>query len=65
MAARTKLCLVAACLALSACSTDEAGPVATKPKQPPALACAEQPLELPRPPTGGLPCELMPPTFAH
>lgn len=57
--------LVAFAALLSACSTDDAAPAPAKPKQPPALACAEQPLELPRPPSAGLPCELMPPTFAH
>jgi len=59
---RATYLLVGCLLAASACSND-AAPTPAEPKHPPALACAEQPLELPRPPDGRLPCELMPPGF--
>jgi len=65
MAARPKNVLFGGILLLSACSTERVSPIREQPRQPPALACAEQPLELPRPPEGRLPCELMPPTFTH
>lgn len=64
MARRTSSWLIGCALIVSACSTDDGATPAAKPKQPPALACAEQPLELPRPPDGRLPCELMSPGFS-
>jgi hypothetical protein len=62
MPLRSTYLRVGCLLVVSACSTDDGAPP-REPKHPPALACDEQPLELPRPPTGGLPCELMPPGF--
>ena len=50
------LCGLAA-LVLAACSSDSSG---SNPSSA-LTACLEQPGELPRPPTGKLPCELVPP----
>lgn len=63
----------AAALALAACGPDEAIPrdASTPPIDaaidgPPITGapCLERPTELPRPPTGALPCDLLPPGFA-
>ncbi len=40
---------------------DDSPPAASQP--PVAAACLEQPTDLPRPPSSGLPCELLPPDF--
>ena len=51
-----------AALALAACESDSSS---NEPNDPPGPsdACQAGPGELPRPPSGGLPCELLPPGF--
>lgn len=39
------------------------GPAADGPMPGALAACLESPTELPRPPSGSLPCELIPPSF--
>lgn len=51
-----------AALAVSSCS-DESAPT---PEQPQGLSsCLESPTQLARPPSGQLPCELLPPGFGQ
>ena len=48
-------------LALASCSDDSPPPT---PEQPQGLSsCLEAPTQLARPPSGQLPCELLPPGF--
>ncbi|HEY0464692.1 MAG TPA: hypothetical protein VGC79_10800 [Polyangiaceae bacterium] len=54
-----RLLLALASLGLSACSSDGSSS-GTKPSSALA-ACLERPDQLPRPPTGKLPCDLIPP----
>ena len=47
----------------AACGDNQEAPKDAAPDE--ALApCVERPTDLPRPPTGALPCELLPPGFA-
>ncbi|HVG56912.1 MAG TPA: hypothetical protein VNA24_00040 [Hyalangium sp.] len=48
-------------LAAAACEDD---PLPPEPEPPGLSACVEQPAALARPPSGQLPCELLPPGFA-
>jgi hypothetical protein len=41
------------------------GDINVKPAPPPEASCLERPNELPRPPEGGLPCDLMPPGWTR
>ncbi len=64
---RSKLLLSwTACAWLAACGDNHQAPKDAAPADAadPALApCLERPTDLPRPPTGALPCELLPPGF--
>jgi hypothetical protein len=63
MASRAAQAFVGSWLVLSGCSGGDASPEPSEPKPLPVVACAVQPRELPRPPAGQLPCELIPPSL--
>jgi len=42
-------------------ASDASAPDASAPDAGAAVSCLDQPTDLPRPPTGPLPCELLPP----
>jgi hypothetical protein len=53
--------LFAAAALVAACAE---GDIIVKPAPSPQASCLDRPNELPRPPTGGLPCDLIPPGWA-
>lgn len=58
--ARWPLIAVALLLSVAACDSNDA-PIDDEPADGALKACLERPGELPRPPRGQLPCELVPP----
>ena len=65
------VCLLAALALTAACGDNKAAPEDAPPASDAGIdapstalaACLDQPTELARPPTGQLPCELLPPGF--